>query len=41
MTEDDYSDREVSGAMVSGEGDIDVSLRPRSLQEFIGQPRVC
>ena len=23
-----------------GEGDIDASLRPRSLREFIGQPRV-
>src|ERR1700754_2553925 len=37
---DDFSDREVSPALASGEGDIDVSLRPRSLREFIGQPRV-
>ncbi|EUA35922.1 holliday junction DNA helicase ruvB family protein [Mycobacterium avium subsp. avium 2285 (R)] len=36
----DWSDRDVSGALVPGEGDIDVSLRPRSLREFIGQPRV-
>ena len=28
------------GALTVGEGDIDVSLRPRSLREFIGQPRV-
>ena len=44
MTEDeDYSDheeREVSAALTVGEGDVDVSLRPRSLDEFIGQPRV-
>jgi holliday junction DNA helicase RuvB len=42
-SEDDFSDpdvREVSPALTSGEGDIDVSLRPRSLREFIGQPRV-
>lgn len=38
--DDDWSDRDVSGALVPGEGDIDVSLRPRSLREFIGQPRV-
>jgi len=43
---DEYSDpddpelREVSAALTVGEGDIDVSLRPRSLHEFIGQPRV-
>src|ERR1700759_2109090 len=37
--DDDYADREVSGALASGEGDIDVSLRPRSLREFIGQSR--
>ncbi len=38
MTE--QSDRDVSPALTVGEGDIDVSLRPRSLREFIGQPRV-
>src|ERR1700753_2270251 len=37
---EDPSDREVSPALTVGEGDIDVSLRPRSLREFIGQPRV-
>src|ERR1700739_1645237 len=43
MSEDfsqDDSDRDVSPTLTVGEGDIDVSLRPRSLQEFIGQPRV-
>jgi Holliday junction DNA helicase RuvB len=44
MTDDDFSDhssdRDVSPALTVGEGDIDVSLRPRSLGEFIGQPRV-
>ena len=30
----------VSAALTVGEGDIDASLRPRSLREFIGQPRV-
>src|ERR1700742_1034719 len=38
--EEDYSDREVSGTLAPGEGDVDGSLRPRSLHEFIGQPRV-
>lgn len=38
MTE--RSDPDVSPALTVGEGDIDVSLRPRSLREFIGQPRV-
>src|SRR5436190_10344125 len=33
-------DREVSAALTVGEGDIDASLRPRTLKEFIGQPRV-
>jgi Holliday junction DNA helicase RuvB len=37
---EDTSDREVSAALTVGEGDIDASLRPRSLGEFIGQPRV-
>src|SRR5436309_11351984 len=43
MTDDvseDYAEREVSPALTVGEGDIDVSLRPRSLGEFIGQARV-
>jgi len=40
--EDDaeVEDRAVSPALTVGEGDIDASLRPRSLGEFIGQPRV-
>src|SRR3954454_8831313 len=38
--DDAEEDREVSAALTVGEGDIDVSLRPRSLREFIGQPRV-
>jgi len=37
---EDTSDREVSAALTVGEGDIDASLRPRSLREFIGQARV-
>src|ERR1700742_1696841 len=37
---EDYSDRDLSPALTVGEGDIDVSLRPRSLREFIGQSRV-
>src|ERR1700745_2864448 len=37
---EDPDDREVSAAVTVGEGDIDASLRPRSLDEFIGQPRV-
>src|ERR1700743_3215456 len=43
MTEDfegDFSDRDVSPTLAVGEGDIDGSLRPRTLGEFIGQPRV-
>src|SRR3954464_14814936 len=42
FTEDDEEseDREVSAALTVGEGDIDASLRPRSLGEFIGQARV-
>ena len=39
-TTTDVEDREVSAALTVGEGDIDASLRPRSLREFIGQPRV-
>ena len=38
--DDDTEDREVSAALTVGEGDVDASLRPRSLGEFIGQPRV-
>ncbi|ORV61564.1 ATP-dependent DNA helicase RuvB [Mycobacterium europaeum] len=38
--DEDYADRELSPALSVGEGDVDVSLRPRSLREFIGQPRV-
>src|SRR5215813_11568564 len=38
--EDEPEDRDVSAALTVGEGDIDASLRPRSLKEFIGQPRV-
>jgi Holliday junction DNA helicase RuvB len=37
---EDTTEREVSAALTVGEGDIDASLRPRSLGEFIGQPRV-
>lgn len=37
---EDPDEREVSPALTVGEGDIDASLRPRSLGEFIGQPRV-
>src|SRR5438270_830413 len=37
---DDFVDRELSPVLAVGEGDVDVSLRPRSLREFIGQPRV-
>jgi Holliday junction DNA helicase RuvB len=38
--DDDAEEREVSAALTVGEGDVDASLRPRSLGEFIGQPRV-
>ena len=41
--EDDYdeaAERDVSPALTVGEGDVDAGLRPRSLGEFIGQPRV-
>jgi Holliday junction DNA helicase RuvB len=37
---DDPDEREVSAALTVGEGDVDASLRPRTLDEFIGQPRV-
>jgi Holliday junction DNA helicase RuvB len=38
--EESVEEREVSAALTVGEGDVDASLRPRSLGEFIGQPRV-
>ena len=38
--DDGADERDVSPALTVGEGDIDASLRPRSLGEFIGQPRV-
>src|SRR6201981_1466691 len=38
--DDGVEDREVSAALTVGESEIDASLRPRSLREFIGQPRV-
>ena len=38
MSEPD--ERDVSAALTVGEGDVDASLRPKSLREFIGQPRV-
>ncbi|MDT5287643.1 MAG: holliday junction helicase RuvB, partial [Mycobacterium sp.] len=37
---EDDPDREVSAALTVGEGDVDASLRPRTLGEFIGQARV-
>src|SRR3981189_102159 len=37
---EDYSDRDLSPTLTVGEGDVDVSLRPRTLGEFIGQARV-
>ena len=37
---DETAERDVSPMLSVGEGDIDAGLRPRSLQEFIGQPRV-
>ncbi|MUM18493.1 Holliday junction branch migration DNA helicase RuvB [Mycobacterium sp. CBMA271] len=38
--EDDFDGAEMAGALTVGENDIDAGLRPKSLQEFIGQPRV-
>src|SRR6188472_2315534 len=38
--DEEPEDREVTPALTVGEGDIDASLRPRTLNEFIGQPRV-
>ena len=37
----DADDRDVSPFSVTGDGDFDTNLRPRSLGDFIGQPRVC
>lgn len=46
MTDDpdratDFAEREVSATPVRSDGDLDAGLRPRSLADFIGQPRVC
>src|ERR1700739_5180652 len=38
--EEDTGEGEVSSALAVGKGDIDARLRPRSLDEFIGQARV-
>src|SRR3954466_7368663 len=38
--EEEVDEREVTPALTVGEGDVDASLRPRSLGEFIGQARV-
>src|SRR5947208_10628180 len=43
MTDDfseDYAEREVSPALTVGEGDLETTLRPRRLTEFVGQARV-
>ncbi|PYE21076.1 Holliday junction DNA helicase subunit RuvB [Williamsia limnetica] len=37
----DSANRTVNAGRIGGDGDLDNSLRPRSLGEFIGQPRVC
>lgn len=37
----EHDDREVSATPVRADGDFDAGLRPRSLADFIGQPRVC
>ena len=37
---EEQPERDVSAALTVGESDVDASLRPRSLGEFIGQPRV-
>lgn len=38
--DDDTEERDVSPALTVGEADVDASLRPRTLGEFIGQHRV-
>ncbi|MFU9028998.1 Holliday junction branch migration DNA helicase RuvB [Rhodococcus erythropolis] len=38
---DDFDDvSQVSAELVAGDGDVEASLRPKSLDDFIGQPRV-
>ncbi|MDV8008084.1 Holliday junction branch migration DNA helicase RuvB [Rhodococcus sp. IEGM 1318] len=38
---DDFEDEsQVSAELVAGDGDVEASLRPKSLDDFIGQPRV-
>src|ERR1700704_2144197 len=38
---DDFDDEsQVSAELVVGDGDVEASLRPKSLDDFIGQPRV-
>lgn len=37
----DADERDVSADELRAEGDYDAGLRPRSLAEFVGQPRVC
>ncbi|WP_299574514.1 Holliday junction branch migration DNA helicase RuvB [uncultured Williamsia sp.] len=39
--EPDETDRAVSPFTVASDGDLDAGLRPKSLADFIGQPRVC
>ncbi|GCE40818.1 Holliday junction branch migration DNA helicase RuvB [Rhodococcus sp. USK10] len=36
----DYDESPVSADLVAGDGDIEASLRPKNLHDFIGQPRV-
>ncbi|MFT3715299.1 MAG: Holliday junction branch migration DNA helicase RuvB [Gordonia sp. (in: high G+C Gram-positive bacteria)] len=39
---DEYPDEELLAAsLVPGDSDFDASLRPKSLADFIGQPKVC
>lgn len=38
--EDGFDNAHMSGALTVGENDVDAGLRPKSLREFIGQPRV-
>src|SRR5436189_5448404 len=38
--DEEADERDVSAALTVGEGDVDASLRPRTLTEFIGQHRV-
>ena len=41
MSSDEPIEREVNATPVRSDGDLDAGLRPRSLADFIGQPRVC